>query len=97
MEMQAVIEGMDVLKQHCKVKIYTDSTYVMKGITEWIGGWKARGWMTKNKKPVKNVDLWQQLDEALRGHDVSWQWVKGHSGNSGNERADTLAREAIPR
>jgi len=96
MELMAVIKGMQALKNHCKVVIYTDSTYVMKGITEWIGAWKRRGWKTAAKKPVKNVDLWQQLEAALDGHDVKWRWVKGHSGNPGNERADELARQGIP-
>ena len=96
MELMAVIKGMQALKHHCRVVIYTDSTYVMKGITEWIQGWKRRGWKTADKKPVKNVDLWQQLEAALDGHEVKWRWVKGHSGNPGNERADELARKGIP-
>lgn len=96
MELQAVIEGMRALKHPCRVTIFTDSTYVMKGITEWLAGWKARGWRTASKQPVKNVDLWQQLEEALDGHDVRWQWVKGHAGDPGNERADALARAGIP-
>ncbi len=97
MELMAVIQGMKALKRRVPVTIYTDSTYVMKGITEWIEGWKARGWKTAAKAPVKNVDLWTELDAALAGHDVHWQWVKGHSGNEGNEAADALARAGIPR
>jgi len=96
MELQAVIEGMRALKRRVPVTIYTDSTYVMKGMTEWIANWKARGWKTAAKKPVKNEDLWRALDEALAGHDVQWQWVKGHAGDPGNEAADALARGAIP-
>ena len=84
------------LKRGCRVTIYTDSTYVMKGITDWMANWKRRGWMTAAKKPVKNVDLWQQLDAALGRHHAHWQWVKGHSGVPENERADELARAAIP-
>ena len=96
MEMQAVIEGLNALSRPCTVKLHTDSTYVMKGVTEWMAGWKARGWRTASKQPVKNVDLWQALEAALAPHDVSWTWVKGHAGDPGNERADTLAREAVP-
>lgn len=97
MELQAVIEGVRVLKRSVPLTIYTDSTYVMKGITEWIAGWKRNGWKTAAKKPVKNEDLWRELDRVLEGHDVRWQWVKGHAGNPGNERADELARSGIPR
>ena len=97
MELQAVIEGVRVLKRTVPLTIYTDSTYVMKGITEWISGWKRNGWKTAAKKPVKNEDLWRELDSVLAGHDVQWQWVKGHAGNPGNERADELARSGIPR
>jgi ribonuclease HI len=96
MEMMAVIRGLETLKRGCRVTVYTDSTYVMKGITEWIKSWKARGWKTSAKKPVKNVDLWQELDSAVSRHEVGWQWVKGHSGVPGNERADELARLGIP-
>lgn len=96
MEMMAVIRGMEALKRGCSVDIHTDSTYVMKGITEWLAGWKARGWRTASKQPVKNVDLWQRLEKALERHEVKWFWVKGHSGVPGNERADELARNAIP-
>ena len=96
MEMMAVIKGAEALKRSCLVHIHTDSTYVMKGMTEWLEGWKIRGWKTAAKKQVKNVDLWQQLDEVLNGHEVKWHWVKGHSGVPGNERADELARLAVP-
>ena len=95
MEMMAVIAGAEALSQGCAVDIYTDSTYVMKGMTEWVAGWKQRGWRTASKRPVKNVDLWQRLEEALARHEVSWNWVKGHSGDAGNERADELARMGI--
>jgi ribonuclease HI len=92
MEMQAVIEGLNALTRTCKVTVYTDSQYVQKGITEWIHGWKVRGWKTAAKKPVKNVELWLALDEARTRHQVSWQWVKGHAGHPENERVDDLAR-----
>jgi ribonuclease HI len=96
MEMMAVIRGAEALKRASSVDIYTDSTYVLKGMTEWLEGWKKRGWRTAAKKPVKNVDLWQRLDEALERHKVKWIWVKGHSGVPENERADELARQGIP-
>jgi len=96
MEMMAVIRGAEALKRGCTVDIHTDSTYVMKGMTEWVEGWKARGWRTASKQPVKNVDLWQRLEKALDSHDVNWFWVKGHSGVPENERADELARRGIP-
>ena len=96
MELRAVIEGMRALKRRVPVTIYTDSIYVMKGITEWIEGWKRKGWKTAARKPVKNEDLWRELDAALNGHDVEWRWVKGHAGNAGNEAADALARAGIP-
>ena len=96
MEMMAVIRSVQVLNRSCLVHIYTDSTYVMKGMTEWIVSWKKRGWKTAGKKPVKNVDLWQELETVLNGHKVKWHWVKGHSGVPENERADELARLAIP-
>jgi ribonuclease HI len=96
MELQAVIEGIRALNRRVPVTIYTDSTYVMKGMTEWISGWKAKGWKTAAKKPVKNEDLWRELDAALHGHEVEWRWVKGHAGDPGNEAADALARGAIP-
>ena len=97
MELQAVIEGLDALTRAATVEVYTDSQYVQKGITEWIHGWKQRGWKTAAKKPVKNADLWQALDSAQSRHDVSWHWVKGHAGHAENERADELARQgAVP-
>lgn len=91
MELMAAIEALKTLKEPCTVELYTDSTYVKDGITKWIEGWKARGWRTANKKPVKNVELWQALEEALVRHNVTWHWVKGHAGHDGNERADLLA------
>lgn len=96
MELTAVIRALEALKRPCEVEIHTDSIYVMKGMTEWIEGWKARNWKTASKKPVKNVDLWQQLEAALLPHSVKWNWVKGHSGVTENDRADELARAAIP-
>jgi ribonuclease HI len=96
MEMMAVIRGVEALKRDCEVDIHTDSTYVMKGMTEWLEGWKKRGWRTASKKAVKNVDLWQRLEQVLDGHKVNWYWVKGHSGVAGNELADELARRGIP-
>jgi ribonuclease HI len=95
MELQAVIEGLRVLKRPCDVTIYTDSLYVMKGMMEWLGDWKRRGWLTANKKPVKNADLWQALDVQVSRHQVSWRWVKGHTGDPGNERADALANMGV--
>ncbi len=91
MELTAVIQALTSLKRRCKVVIYTDSEYVRKGITEWIMGWKRRGWKTADNKPVKNVELWQQLEAAAAAHQVEWRWVKGHAGDPGNERADGLA------
>ncbi|WP_348637704.1 ribonuclease HI [Minwuia sp. IMCC3077] len=96
MELRAAIESLNALKRPCDVLLHTDSRYVMDGITDWIRGWKARGWKTAAKKPVKNADLWQELDAANSRHRVRWHWVKGHAGDAGNERADQLAREAIP-
>jgi ribonuclease HI len=95
MELMAVIAALRTLKRPCEVSVVTDSQYVQKGITEWLPGWKARGWKTADKKPVKNVDLWQALEEAASPHTVSWHWVKGHAGHAENERCDQLAREAI--
>lgn len=97
MEMMAAIEALNSLKGACKVDIYTDSTYVMKGMLEWLAGWKKRGWKTADKKPVKNVDLWQMLEAAVARHEVKWHWVKGHSGHEYNERADQLAVNAVVR
>jgi ribonuclease HI len=96
MEMLAVISGLEALKKASKVRIVLDSQYVQKGMNEWIHGWKARGWKTAAKQPVKNVDLWQRLDAAVARHEVQWQWVKGHAGHEGNERADQLANRGIP-
>ena len=95
MELMAAIAGLEALKAACRVDLYTDSTYVQKGITEWLPGWKAKGWKTADKKPVKNVDLWQRLEEAAARHDVRWHWVRGHDGHDYNERADLLARGAL--
>ncbi len=95
MEMMAVIEGLRALKRSVRADIYTDSQYVMKGMNEWIHGWKARGWKTAAKEPVKNVDLWQALDKECARHELKWHWVKGHAGHVENERADALARRGV--
>lgn len=95
MELMAAISGLESLREPCAVTLYTDSTYVMKGLNEWLPGWKARGWRTADKKPVKNQDLWQRLDTIAAQHQIEWQWVKGHAGNPGNEAADQLANEGI--
>jgi ribonuclease HI len=97
MEMMAVIQALEALKRPCKVKLHVDSKYVLQGITEWIHGWKARGWRTASKEPVKNVELWQRLDALVYGggHDIEWRWVKGHAGDPGNERADALANRGV--
>jgi ribonuclease HI len=97
MELTAVIEGLAALKRPCKVILYLDSQYVRMGITEWIRGWKAKGWLTSTKQPVKNVELWQKLDKLVAegGHVIEWRWVKGHSGDPGNERADMLANKGV--
>jgi ribonuclease HI len=95
MELTAVIEALAALKRPCRVVLHTDSQYVQKGITEWIHGWKKRGWRTAAKEPVKNVDLWKKLDEAVGGHEIEWKWVKGHAGHDGNERADALANKGV--
>jgi ribonuclease HI len=95
MELKAVIEALGALKRPCEVIVHTDSQYVQKGISEWIHGWKARGWKTAAKEPVKNADLWQALDAAQGKHKVEWRWVKGHAGHEGNERADALANRGI--
>ncbi len=95
MELTAAIEALNALKRPCKVNLHTDSRYVMQGITEWLEGWKQRGWKTAAKKPVKNRDLWQALDEAQQRHDINWKWVKGHDGDPGNEEADALANRGI--
>ena len=95
MEMMAAIQALETLTRPCKVELHTDSQYVMKGITEWLRGWKARGWKTAAKEPVKNADLWQRLDAARQRHEVDWRWVKGHAGHELNERADALARKGL--
>ena len=95
MELMAAIAALEALKRPCRVELYTDSQYLRNGITTWIGGWKARGWRTAQNDPVKNVDLWQRLDEAQRRHKVSWHWVRGHSGHPENERVDGLAQRGI--
>ncbi|MFD2234595.1 ribonuclease HI [Phaeospirillum tilakii] len=92
MEMQAVLAALTALTRPCAVDLYTDSEYVKKGMTEWLRGWKARGWKTADKKPVKNEDLWRALDEAAARHRIDWHWVRGHAGHPENERADALAR-----
>jgi len=97
MEMLAVIHGLEALQRPARVRICTDSQYVMKGVTEWLAGWKRRGWKTADRQPVKNVDLWQRLEAALTPHQVEWEWVRGHDGHSENERVDRLARAAIAR
>lgn len=97
MEMLAVIMALEALKRPCHVILHADSQYVLKGITEWLTGWKARGWKTASKQPVKNVDLWQRLDALVSGagHKIDWRWVKGHDGDPGNERADALANRGV--
>ena len=95
MELTAVIEGLKALKRSCEVELFTDSRYVMQGLTEWLDNWKRNGWKTAAKKPVKNVDLWQQLEDEVSQHKVDWNWVKGHAGIEGNEQADQLANAAI--
>jgi ribonuclease HI len=97
MELMAAIEGLRKLKRSSNVTIHTDSRYVMDGAAKWLKGWKAKGWKTADKKPVKNEDLWRLLDQEMARHQIKWRWVAGHSGHPENERADALAREAIPR
>ncbi|MGP1517322.1 MAG: ribonuclease HI [Ottowia sp.] len=99
MELQAVIEALAALKRPCRVQLYLDSQYVRQGITEWIVGWKAKGWRTASGQPVKNAELWQRLDALVNQgpHRISWHWVKGHAGHPGNERADALANQGVPR
>jgi len=98
MELMAVIEALSALKRPCHVILHLDSEYVRKGITEWIHSWKAKGWITAAKQPVKNADLWQRLDALVAngGHSIEWRWVKGHAGDPGNERADALANQGVP-
>ncbi len=95
MELMAAIRALEVLKRNMRVTVHTDSNYLRQGITEWLPGWKRKGWRTADKKPVKNVDLWQRLEAAVGDHQVEWRWVRGHSGHPENERADELARRAI--
>ncbi|HTR83011.1 MAG TPA: ribonuclease HI [Reyranella sp.] len=95
MELMGAISGLEALKRPCKVRLFTDSVYVKDGATKWIHGWKKNGWRTSDKKPVKNVELWQRLDAARASHEVAWIWVKGHDGHAENERADELARGEI--
>ena len=95
MELMAAIRGLEELKRPCEVLLVTDSQYVMKGITEWMVNWKKRGWKTASKEPVKNADLWKLLDEQVNRHTVKWQWVRGHIGHPGNERADQLANRGV--
>ena len=99
MELMAVIEGLTALKRPCKVMVYLDSQYVRQGITEWIRGWKAKGWVTASRQPVKNADLWKRLDALVSqgGHQIEWRWVRGHSGDVGNEKADALANQGVLR
>ena len=94
-ELMAAIQALETLTRPCKVELHTDSKYVMQGIEQWIHGWKARGWKTADKKPVKNEDLWKRLDAARARHDVRWRWVKGHAGHQWNERADALANRGV--
>jgi ribonuclease HI len=95
MELMGAIAALESLKRPCKVEMHVDSNYVKDGITKWIHGWKRNGWKTADKKPVKNMELWQRLDKAILTHDISWHWVKGHAGHDENERADELAREGM--
>ncbi len=95
MELMAAIQGLESLTKSCPVVLTTDSQYVLKGVTEWMAGWKRKGWMTAAKKPVKNVDLWKRLEKALLPHEVKWEWVRGHTGHPENERADDLANRGV--
>lgn len=95
MELLAVIEALKALKRPCEVVVHTDSQYVQKGMTQWISNWKRRNWRTADKKPVKNADLWQELDELVSRHEVTWKWVRGHAGDVGNEAADQLANLGV--
>ena len=97
MELMAAISGLSALKRRCSVKLYTDSKYVLQGLTEWLPQWKSRGWLTAAREPVKNKDLWEKLDLAAAAQDIEWHWVKGHSGHEGNEYVDALANQAIDR
>ena len=95
MELTAAIRGLEALRRRCRVNVHTDSEYVKRGVTEWLPDWKQRGWKTAARKPVKNLDLWQELDALAQRHDIEWRWVRGHAGIAGNERVDRLANEAI--
>lgn len=95
MELTAAIRALEALREPCAVTLYTDSTYVKQGLNEWLPGWKRNGWRTSDKKPVKNKDLWESLDVCVKPHKIEWRWVKGHAGDPGNERADTLAGEGL--
>jgi len=97
MELQAAIEALKALKRPCRVTIYSDSKYVVRGMTEWLPNWKRRGWKTAGKKPVSNLERWQELDRLSTQHEVRWRWVKGHAGHAENERADALARRGVPK
>lgn len=97
MELTAAVRALQALSRPCRVTLYTDSQYLQRGISEWLPAWKARGWKTAGKKPVKNLDLWQALEQAAAPHAVAWRWVRGHAGDAGNERVDRLANEAIDR
>lgn len=97
MELMAAIAALEALKRPVQVDVYTDSNYLREGVIKWLSAWKARGWRTADRKPVKNIDLWQRLEGAMTSHQIEWHWVKGHSGHPENERADALAREAIVR
>ena len=96
MEMTAAIRALEALKRRVRVELYSDSSYLVRGMTEWLTAWQARGWKTAGKKPVENLDLWQQLDQLSKKHQVAWRWIKGHAGEPGNERAHKLAEQAIP-
>jgi ribonuclease HI len=95
MELTAVIRALEALRRPVSVRVFTDSQYVRRGITEWLAAWKARGWRTADRKPVKNLDLWQRLEELASGHEIDWHWVPAHAGVPGNERVDRLANQAI--
>lgn len=95
MELMAAIMALESLKRPCQIRLYTDSKYVLQGITEWMTNWKARGWKTASRQPVKNVELWRRLDAAIQIHQIEWVWIKGHSGDPGNERADRLANLGV--
>jgi ribonuclease HI len=95
MELTAAIQALAALKRPCRVRLYTDSQYLRKGITEWLPQWKARGWKTSDRKPVKNAELWLALEQQAARHEIEWHWVRGHAGHAGNEAADSLANQAI--